>query len=93
MILINFTSNAFKNTRLGNISIRVQLVAGKVRLMVVDTGMGVPRSVETQLWQAFKQGSRWQSGTGLGLYHVKQLAEALGGSVGYQRNVQAARSA
>ena len=34
------------------------------------------------------QGSRWQSGTGLGLYHVKELATSLGGAVGYQPNVQ-----
>ena len=39
--------------------------------------------------KAFSQGSRGESGTGLGLYHVKQMVDALGGSVGYQDNIQA----
>lgn len=38
--------------------------------------------------QEFSQSSRGESGTGLGLYHVKQMVDALGGSVGYQDNVE-----
>ena len=55
--------------------------------MVVDTGIGVSDALKQRLWDPFKQASRWQSGTGLGLYHVKELATSLGGSVGYQSNV------
>ena len=34
--------------------------------------------------QAFKQVSRWKGGNGIGLFHMKELAGCLGGSVGYK---------
>ena len=93
MIFINFASNAFKSTRQGLVSLSAHLVHGRLRLLVADTGIGLSSAVEKQLWQPFRQASRWQSGTGLGLYHVQQLAAALGGSVGYQPNLQAGSGA
>ena len=93
MIFINFASNAFKSTRQGLVSLSAHLVQGRLRLLVADTGIGLSSAVEKQLWQPFRQASRWQSGTGLGLYHVQQLAAALGGSVGYQANLQAGSGA
>ena len=92
-IFINFASNAFKSTRQGLVSLSAHLVQGRLRLLVADTGIGLSSAVEKQLWQPFRQASRWQSGTGLGLYHVQQLAAALGGSVGYQPNLQAGSGA
>ena len=89
MMLLNLISNAFKATQMGSVSVSARLAAGRIRLSVADTGVGVSSAVESQLWRAFKQASRWQSGTGLGLYHVNHLAVALGGSVGYQPNIQA----
>lgn len=44
--------------------------------------------MEKHLWQAFRQASRWQEGNGIGLYHMKELVGCLGGSVGYQANVE-----
>lgn len=93
MILLNLVSNALKNTQLGYVSISARLSAGHIRLSVSDTGVGVSEAVKRTLWRAFKQGSRWQSGTGLGLYHVNHLAVALGGTVGYQPNFQAGSGA
>ena len=61
--------------------------------MVADTGVGLSAEAQASLWQAFRTASRWQSGTGLGLYHVRELVEALGGSVGYQANLQAGNGA
>ena len=80
-------SNAFKATLLGTVSISARLAAGHIRFTVADTGVGLSKEVETNLWTAFKQSSRWASGTGLGLYHVHHLALALGGAVGYQARV------
>jgi len=74
MIFINFASNAFKSTRQGLVSLSAHLVQGRLRLLVADTGIGLSSAVEKQLWQPFRQASRWQSGTGLGLYHVQQLS-------------------
>mmetsp|Transcript_12950 Transcript_12950/g.43539 ORF Transcript_12950/g.43539 Transcript_12950/m.43539 type:complete len:625 (-) Transcript_12950:223-2097(-) len=93
MIFINFASNAFKSTRQGLVSFSAHLVQGRLRLLVSDTGIGLSSAAAKALWQPFRQASRWQSGTGLGLYHVQQLAVALGGSVGYQANLQAGSGA
>ena len=87
MILLNLVSNAFKATQLGSVTVSARLSAGHIRFTVADTGVGLSSSVEQNLWGAFKQSSRWASGTGLGLYHVHHLATALGGSVGYQPNI------
>jgi signal transduction histidine kinase/CheY-like chemotaxis protein len=87
MILLNLLSNAFKATQLGSITVSARLTAGHIRFTVADTGVGLSSTVERNLWKAFKQSSRWASGTGLGLYHVYHLANALGGSVGYQPNI------
>lgn len=89
MILLNFVSNAFKATQVGSVTVTARLAAGHLRLTVSDTGVGVSSAIERSLWTAFKQASRWQSGTGLGLYHVRSLAVGLGGTVGYQPNIQA----
>ena len=93
MMVLNFVSNAFKSTQFGSVSVSARLAAGMLRIAVSDTGIGVSKSIENNLFKAFKQASRWQSGTGLGLYHVHQLALALGGSVGYQPNIQAGNGA
>lgn len=78
-----------RSTQHGTIAVTAQLVGSHLRLAVADTGTSVSQAVEAKLWQAFEQASRWQSGTGLGLYHVRLLTEALGGSVGYQANLLA----
>ena len=77
MILLNLLSNAFKATQLGSITVSARLTAGHIRFTVADTGVGLSSTVEQNLWKAFKQSSRWASGTGLGLYHVHHLANAL----------------
>ena len=79
MILLNLVSNAYKATQVGTVSVSARLAAGHVRIAVSDTGVGVSSAVEQNLWRAFERASRWQSGTGLGLYHVQHLALALGG--------------
>lgn len=57
-----------------------------LRLRVSDTGLGVPEAVVPHLFLPYGQASRWRFGTGLGLYHVSELAKALGGVAQHAHN-------
>jgi len=90
-ILQNLLSNAVKYTDQGQITIRVRrqvsLEDGLEQLMfqVEDTGIGIPREKQADLFQRFSQlesdPSRRRSGTGLGLVIVKGLVQALQGQL------------
>ncbi len=89
--LLNFAGNAVKFTHAGSIAIAASvledgLVDALVRLEVKDTGVGIPESVISRLFQPFVQAdsstTRKYSGSGLGLAITKRLVEAMGGEVG-----------
>jgi len=88
-ILINLVNNALKFTAAGFVEIHTQSAgAGRLRISVADSGPGVAERDRAALFQPF---SRIESrdvkgleGAGLGLAICKQLAEAMGGSIGMQ---------
>ena len=89
-VLLNFLNNAVKFTDAGgivlNLSIRPQGEVDKVRIAVVDTGMGIPAEAAARLFERFSQvdssTSRTHGGTGLGLAISKGLVELMGGDIG-----------
>ena len=90
-ILINYTNNAVKFTRQGEIAllVRLQEMADGEALLyfaVRDTGIGLTAEQLGRLFQSFQQAdsstSRKYGGTGLGLAISKHLAELMGGAVG-----------
>ena len=93
-ILLNLTNNAIKFTDHGYVRINVALVdrprAGHVRIRftVADSGVGIPASARSKLFEAFEQAdmslSRRHGGTGLGTTIAKGLAEAMGGTIGLE---------
>ncbi len=88
-ILANFTSNALKYTTAGSIELGVQRRPdGRIRVLVRDTGGGIPVDVKPRLFQPFSRGeaggSRQLGSTGLGLSICRQLAVLMGGGVGVQ---------
>ncbi|HSV69273.1 MAG TPA: ATP-binding protein [Methylibium sp.] len=85
-VLTNLLSNAIKYNRpCGEVHIEAQAATGRgVRLEICDTGIGIPADQQEQLFQPFNRLGRERSsvpGTGLGLVVVKQLVEAMGGSI------------
>lgn len=86
-ILLNLLSNAFKYTpEKGCVRLSVeQLGTGYARLIVEDTGMGIPKDKHIEIFERFSrlpQHARSNlPGTGLGLALVKELAEVNGGSI------------
>ncbi|MFC3152509.1 response regulator [Litoribrevibacter euphylliae] len=89
-VLSNLVSNAIKFTNAGEVSIKVKLEnAGKLGMImygsVSDTGIGIPREKQDQLFKSFSQldasNTRKYGGTGLGLAISKQLCELMGGGI------------
>ena len=93
-ILVNLLGNAIKFTAEGG-KIGLEVAGDRqqqlVRFSVWDTGIGIPSSHFSQLFQPFVQLdsslARQYTGTGLGLVLVQRLAALHGGSVSVQSEV------
>jgi len=88
-ILLNLLSNAVKFTAQGFVSVEARGTAGpagRVRIEVSDTGIGLDDETKTRLFEKFAQAdgsiARRFGGTGLGLSISKQLVELMGGAIG-----------
>ena len=90
-VLLNLTGNAIKFTERGAVRIVAshRELAGEaieLRIEVIDSGIGIPADVQTNLFSPFTQAdnsvSRKYGGTGLGLAISKQLCAMMGGAIG-----------
>jgi PAS domain S-box-containing protein len=85
-VLLNLLTNAVKFTAAGQITITAGYEAGRLRIAVRDTGVGVPAELAGRLFQRFSQidgsNSRQHGGSGLGLAICKGLVERMGGDIG-----------
>lgn len=93
--LSNLVSNAVKFTEDGRVSVAIDAVPANpspggapqrmVRMIVRDTGIGIPADRQPHLFQPFSQAdfsiAPRYGGTGLGLSITRQLAESMGGTV------------
>lgn len=83
-ILTNLIENAHKYTpQGGTITLALDQQEQFIRFTVCDTGPGIPRELQGQVFERFyrPEGSESRSGSGLGLSIVKTLAELHGGWV------------
>lgn len=86
-MLLNLVGNAIKFTLKGHVLVRSRrLDHASVKIEVIDTGIGIPPDLQSQLFNKFTQAdssnSRKFGGTGLGLAISKQLVELAGGTIG-----------
>jgi PAS domain S-box-containing protein len=82
-VVTNLVSNAMKYGAGHPIEVCFGCEEGRARLSVRDEGPGIEPALHRQIFERFKRGvsARHYGGLGLGLYIVRQIVEALGGSV------------
>jgi PAS domain S-box-containing protein len=85
-IAINLLSNAIKFTDKGSVNLQVGAYdADTWKLVVTDTGMGIPVHAQDTIFEEFRQvdntSTRRHGGTGLGLAIVRKLALMMGGTI------------
>ncbi|MCM8749661.1 HAMP domain-containing histidine kinase [Thermomicrobiaceae bacterium CFH 74404] len=85
-VVRNLLANAVRHTPPGGLVLLSALAEDSALIIQVkDTGEGIPSEDLARIWDRFYRGGnareRDESGTGLGLALVKELTEAMGGSV------------
>ncbi|WPP52187.1 PAS domain-containing sensor histidine kinase [Catalinimonas niigatensis] len=85
VVLNNLISNAYKysstHRRDGLIEVRVKVSPHKATIHVNDNGQGIGKSHIEKIFEMFFRASEGQTGTGLGLYIVKETLDKMHGSV------------
>jgi signal transduction histidine kinase/CheY-like chemotaxis protein len=84
-VLRNLIENALRFTLKGGILIGIRRRGERVRIDVIDTGLGIPTDKQTEIFEEFRQlhnpGRDHREGLGLGLAIVARLASLLGTQV------------
>jgi signal transduction histidine kinase len=81
-VVVNLVGNAVKFTPHGGaVTVGLTDVGPAVEIAIEDTGIGIPATQLTSIFDPYKQAHRGHGGSGLGLAIVKGLVEAHGGSV------------
>ncbi len=87
-VLTNLLGNAVKFTEGGTVDVEARHLAdGRLKILVRDTGPGIPAEARERLFSLFSQAdsstSRRFGGTGLGLAISRRIVEQMGGEIGF----------
>ncbi|CAA6604715.1 Sensor histidine kinase AruS [Rhodospirillaceae bacterium LM-1] len=88
-VIINLLSNSIKyNVKQGTVEVLcTETAEDRIRVSIVDTGIGMSSDQMGQLFQAFNrlgQEAGGEEGTGIGLVVAKRLVELMGGTIGVE---------
>lgn len=90
-VILNLVNNAIKFTDRGEVYIGADMIYKKddqikIRVEVVDTGIGISKKNQRKIFSSFSQAdsstTRKYGGTGLGLSIAKRLIEQMNGDIG-----------
>ena len=80
-IVSSLLNNAVKNTTEGHILLRASEADGQLKLIVEDTGCGIPEKEAEHIFDRFVKLDKFKVGIGLGLTLCRTTAQSLGGNV------------
>ncbi|WGW01630.1 ATP-binding protein [Vibrio sp. YMD68] len=84
-VLVNLVGNAIKFTEYGSVTLKVSWESNRLIFVIVDTGVGIDKQAQDNLFDPFVQADRSSKrnfeGSGLGLAICKQLLDLMKGSV------------
>lgn len=87
-VMLNLVSNAMKFTERGEVVVNAYQQNEKLRIDVVDTGIGIPAAAQDKIFEEFTQAdgsvARKFGGTGLGLSISRKLVMLMGGDLSLQ---------
>lgn len=87
-VLLNLISNAIKFTNEGEVTISAKDDNDNLLIQVSDTGIGIPETALTKIFDEFTQAdgsvARKFGGTGLGLSISRKLVQQMGGNISVQ---------
>ena len=86
-VVFNLLSNAFKYTPVkGRIVVSLSFQEGKLIVRVADTGVGIPKEKQAQLFSRFMQSSYTGENFGIGLHLTHELVKVHHGELSFHDN-------
>ena len=83
-LMINLETNAIKFTQKGSIRFGYELRGKELYFYVADTGCGIPKDKQQNIFGRFVKLNSFAQGTGLGLSICKTLLDHMGGKIGVE---------
>jgi CheY-like chemotaxis protein len=87
-VLVNLLGNALKFTHQGSVVLQVRWTDPGVAFSVLDTGIGIAKERQDQIFRRFAQAENdtqaLYGGNGLGLAISQKVAHLLGGEIGFE---------
>ncbi len=81
-VITNLVSNAIKFTDKGSVTVElVPSLPQQVKIQVIDTGIGITKEEQTEVFERFRQGKHYHGGSGLGLHLSRLIVEAHQGDI------------
>ena len=83
-LMINLVTNAIKFTEKGSIRFSYEMRENELYFYVTDTGCGIPKDKQQNIFGRFVKLNSFAQGTGLGLSICQTLMERMGGRIGVE---------